>query len=327
MLYIQGETECNTWWQRATEAHIVLNMIPGFFVLSIMPFYVEKRLISIRLFLLSCLFPVPVLFLIVIMSFLSLLERKSSVLRSVSGPCAQEQIQLEENGEPAINQQSLSEVSIDTLGLSFFSSDSDTDIGSEYSVDILGANVSQEPSQVGTNTSVETEDTTRNRKFRDSREAITYTLLKHYKTLSLFTMPYTWLGVHFIYRVLLAACYTYITEPLAKLGTMSVIMLVMAGSVIFTRPYKHSNANRVAVLSFGANICIAFINAIKAVLVTFDCKFNCTSLKDKVLLFLSKIEEGLLVYVPIGAVLLALVFMAVPKCWSKIKNNNNGVFA
>ena len=60
-LYMQGDVECYTWWQYATEVYIYLSIVPAFLVLSHAPFYVEERKMSVRMFILGCLFPVPVM--------------------------------------------------------------------------------------------------------------------------------------------------------------------------------------------------------------------------------------------------------------------------
>ena len=83
----------------------------------------------------------------------------------------------------------------DELGQVCGSSDSDTDIGSEYSTDLIRvANKESEGSDQLENLMVFTERTKlQDRKvkqpkikFSNSKEAIKYTLLKHYRTLTVF---------------------------------------------------------------------------------------------------------------------------------------------
>ena len=42
ILYVQGDIECYTWWQRIIEAYIILNIIPSFLLLSHVPFVFRK---------------------------------------------------------------------------------------------------------------------------------------------------------------------------------------------------------------------------------------------------------------------------------------------
>lgn len=62
VMYIQGNIECFTWWQYATEIYIFVSVIPTFLVLSHLPFCVKNKTMSVGVFLLACLFPIPVLF-------------------------------------------------------------------------------------------------------------------------------------------------------------------------------------------------------------------------------------------------------------------------
>ena len=77
------------------------------------------------------------------------------------------------------------------------------------------------------------------------------------------------------------------------------------------RPYKQERGNITAGISYIANCGIAIINLIKAVLDEYDCKINCSN-KSKVLGYLDKSEEILLVYVPIASVCLWLLSTMLP---------------
>ncbi len=59
VLYIYGELTCYTWWQNAIQAYIFFNVFPITIVLSIAPLWVERRQVSVKLFLLCCLCPLP----------------------------------------------------------------------------------------------------------------------------------------------------------------------------------------------------------------------------------------------------------------------------
>ena len=61
-------------------------------------------------------------------------------------------------------------------------------------------------------------------------EIIVECLVKHYKCLSMFGIRFTWLGVHKIYRVILVACKTFITEPVTRLYVMSMLVMTMTAA-------------------------------------------------------------------------------------------------
>ena len=60
VLYIQGEILCDTWWQTAIEIYIWLSVIPTFLTLCHAAFYVQSKEMSIKIFILVYLFPLPV---------------------------------------------------------------------------------------------------------------------------------------------------------------------------------------------------------------------------------------------------------------------------
>ena len=235
------------------------------------------------------------------------------------------------------------EVSRVTLGQVYDSSDSDTDIGSEYSTDLIRANKGEMPcSEEAMGEKIdcsirdgndvhkkeekckrkvlegETETKSKN-KFSDSQEAITCTLLKHYRPLTVFGIKFTWLGIHKLYRVVLVACNTYITDPLNKLCLMSVVLAAVSIANTVTKPYKDRNTNIVAIMSYMANICIAVINLMKVMLVTYGCQVNCGSHKKIVLWYLGKVENVLLIYLPAVLIPAALLHVGLQKCRGKSK--------
>ena len=61
VLHVHGDIECQTWWQRATEVYIYFSIVSVFIVLSHAPFYVEDKTMSVKMFILGCLLPVPVM--------------------------------------------------------------------------------------------------------------------------------------------------------------------------------------------------------------------------------------------------------------------------
>ena len=131
-----------------------------------------------------------------------------------------------------------------------------------------------------------------------SKNEIRHTLLDHYKMLSISSIKFSWLGFHKIYRIILVACNTYVSDPLTRINLMSSFLLIIAVTNTIVRPYKDRTANITATLSYAANICIAVINVCKATLQKFDCSMNC-SFKGQLLTYLGWTEKFMLIYIPI----------------------------
>ena len=348
VLYVQGDIDCYTWWHYAIEVYSCLSIIPLLFVLSHAPFYVADREMSVRMFLFGCLFPVPVMVVYQVQRQLRMRNMKSlqsvAEMQSDTSSLSEHTVVSEQNCierhvasdidwnvqvdefflRMDTDNDTRSDISRDTLGQVFVNSDSDTDIGSEYSTDLI--RIKHEKPNVSDETISHMVDTQKRRvpdggkketqsksKFNDSREAITCTLLKHYRCLNVFRVRFTWLGVHKLYRVGLVACNTYITDPLKKLFIMSIVLAVLSVTNTFTKPYKDRNTNRVSIMSYMANICIAVINLWKTALVTFGCQINCASYRNIVLGYLGKVENVLLIYIPVVLVPVAFVYVAVQK--------------
>ena len=345
VLYVQGDIECYTWWQYATEVYICLIIIPIFFVLSHSSFYIEDKTMSVRMFILGCLLPVPVMVVHCIQKCIRKKIMKGALqsvaeIQSDTSSVSEHTVVSEQNCtvrhvafyhhwnmkvdefflRMSAESDTSSHISRDTLGLAPLESDSDTDIGSEYSTDLKRVN--SEGMVVNKSSKSKTKEKKGENKFNDSREAITYTLLKHYRCLSFFRVRFTWLGAHKLYRVALVACNTYITDPLKRLCTMSTVLMFIAIVNTFTKPYKDINTNRVAILSYMANICIAVINIMKVMLVTYGCQVNCGSHRDTALWYLGKAENVLLIYLPSVLFPAALLYMGVQKCCGKKKEES-----
>ena len=146
-----------------------------------------------------------------------------------------------------------------------------------------------------------------------SEEAIVHTLLVHYKCLKIRSIRFTWLGIHKIYRILLVVCNTYITEPVQKLCSMIIILLVISLLSSLVKPCEDNRANVTASISYVFSLCIAMINLWKTALVTFDCKTNC-SVKDAFLWYFDMCENVLLNLVPIVAFGIWFLYSIVEKC-------------
>ncbi len=69
VLFIEGHIECYTWWQILIQIYICLNVLPLLFILSHAPVYVQDKTMSVKMFLLNCVFPLPVFLLFRIKQF------------------------------------------------------------------------------------------------------------------------------------------------------------------------------------------------------------------------------------------------------------------
>ena len=193
-------------------------------------------------------------------------------------------------------------------------SDSDTDIGSEYSTDLIQVPTIGIAPDKPYHSLIEPQA----EHVKDIRDGILNTLLEHYKTVKLFGISFTWLGVHKIYRMILVACNTYIADSLIRLSTMSGVLLCLALLNSSLKPYKNKTANTTASLSYLANCIIAIVNVFKAGLSKYGCQTNCSDVDD-VVWCLDKIEEVLLIYAPLAAMSLWCLHSALQKCCCKKK--------
>ena len=354
VLYIQGEILCDTWWQTAIEIYIWLSVIPTFLILCHAAFYVQSKEMSIKIFILACLFPLPVTIIYHMARSVEVFRSKRSekiklekiqscrdiedvLLQSSSKTVISEQLQIRKPEKSTFDQikrcglfdlesksRMQSKASTDTLGQIYVSSDSDTDIGNEYETDLNM--LTDEDSEDGTSISLGRRDMTKNmkcsktkiQKYISCREEIGHSLLHHYRDLSLFGFKFTWLGIHKLYILLLVACKTYITDPLVKLMTMTVLLLAIGVLNTLVRPYKKQMVNTVATLSYAASLLVAIMGLCKAMLEKFGCQNNC-SFEDTFLKFEGISENILLLYVPAGAVAIWLLNMGVQKCRGKDK--------
>ena len=344
-LYVQGNIQCFTHWQTAIEIFIWANIFPSFFVFSHVPYYVEMKQMSVQMFILVCILPVPGLMIFHLTKAWNKFRMRYNVqthsdieLNTVLN--SNKPLELEER---EVHQEEISAmmsgvgsnlslssiVCTDTLELSHIISDSDTDIANWYSTDLMA--YCKTDSKKGTLAEQEemTTDTDRSSKHSseldskdqndvDSKEAITETLLKHYKTMKLFGISFNWLAIHKVYRMILVACNTYISHPIIKLCIMSSFLLGIMVLHSLLKPYKKRPANVAATVSYVANCGISMINLIKAWASEYGCKIKCSD-KSEVLEYLHIGEQILLVYVPIASVCLWMLSTMLQKCVKQSK--------
>ena len=339
VLHVQGDIQCFTQWQTVTEIFIYLNIIPFFFVVSHVPYYIREKEMSVQMFILICLFSVPGLIIYYLLSTYNkrklISNAKDSDLKPMSDSKTSLQLkEMKTNGDELSNGTEMgsklslnsnissdtmgsklslnSNISSDTMGLTINFSDSDTDIGIEYFTDLIQVPTIVIEHDKQSLTEPQTEE------IKETREGITHTLLEHYKTIKLFGISFTRLGVHKIYRMILVACNTYITDSLIRLSTMTGILLCLALINSSLKPYKNKTANTTATLSYLANCIVAILNLIKAVLSKYGCQTNCSDVDD-VVWYLDKVEEVFLIYAPLAGMSLWCLHSALQKCCCKKK--------
>ena len=67
VLFIQAEIVCFTWWQTTIETYLSLATVPVFIFLSLGPYFVKDKRLSVQLFLVACFFPLPLLLYLVVL--------------------------------------------------------------------------------------------------------------------------------------------------------------------------------------------------------------------------------------------------------------------
>ena len=264
-IFDQGNIQCFTHWQTAIEIFIWANIFPSFFVFSHVPYYVEMNQMSVQMFILVCLLPVPGLMIFHLIKGWNKFRMRYYVQTHFDielYTIVNSKIHLELE-EWEISQEEISStvsgvgsklsldniVCSDTVELFHIISDSDTDIANEYSTDLM-AHFKTDSKQLPLAKEEDiTTDTDRSSKHSseldskdqndaDSKEAITETLLKNYKTMKLFGISFNWLAIHKIYRMILVACNTYISDAVVKLCTIFSFLLGIMLLHSLLKPYK-----------------------------------------------------------------------------------------
>ena len=383
MLFVQADVQCYTWWQIGIVIYVFICIVPMFFVIAHAPFSVREKRMSVLTFILSCLFPLPVMLVHCVVRHR---RRKSVTIENGFETLEMVEIQSVENTEDS-TRELLEKVNSTSEELNSSNNmqktaailhSAETKEGKNvakqvpktshsynsliYSSDELEIQAESEGSMadkqiltaamvdIVTDELVNEKDISRQKcverdsidrtegckritdeqkkgetldenkidKINSREEMIEDSLLKHYKCLSLFGIRFTWLGVHKIYRVILVACRTFITEPVARLYAMSVLVIMMTACNAFIKPYKEQMANKTATLSYIATLFIAIINIGKSHLVNYGCDTSCDH-KDTVVRYMGKIEDLLLLYVPPVAVALWVLHTGLQKCLRKCK--------
>ena len=219
VLYIQGDIKCYTWWQVATQVYIFSNIIPILFVLSVTPLFVKNNTMSVCLFILSSVFPIPSLIYFIILRWR--ISRKVKV-RDEETIFKEKDLAVADidSVKPYCGPDNIELLFIDESSISDDQSQNLEQI--EVTETFIDQQICEDRNSDVTESSHETDENAKN------IEAILHTLLEHYKSLCICGVKFTWLGVHKLYRVALIACNTYITEHLPRLWIMTSVLHYLA---------------------------------------------------------------------------------------------------
>ena len=320
VLHIEGEVECYNWWQYLVMCYIIFFIIPVFLALSHFPHYIRDKCMSVKTFILSCLFPAPFIMYYVIKE----LRRKIHSLYKVKFLTENIPIEMLEPEKRTLD----TEENFDAytgpkdLDIPFIDEDSDSDKYSDSTSDELSTgSLSNDGNENEARIAVDFPIIpVRTVSYSKSEIEIITALLEHYRELNLFGVRFTWLCIHKLYRVALVACNTYITEPISRLCLMTLVLIIVATINTFVKPYNDNKANLTASLSYAANLCLAMLNLFKTGLVTFDCKSN-SSFQATVVWYFDLTENVLLSYIPCVVIAAWFVYTVVQKCGPKSKKD------
>ena len=279
---------------------------------------------SVKTFMISCLLPAPVILYSVIIN----LRRKISIL--CGEKLLTETIPIETVGsvkrslDTQVKFQACTDSENIEIDIQFIDEDNDDDDDDDKKYDStlcdyhkLSSNVRKSDSIVSTDLAITPVKTMT---YSKSEKVILITLLEHYKELNVFGMRLTWLCIHKLYRVVLVACNAFITEPVFRICLMTLVLIILAITNSLVKPYNDYKANLTSSFSYAANLCLAISNILKAALVTFDCKSNC-SFQTTVLWYFDLVENVLLSYVPCLFIAAWFLNTVIKKCIQKNKKD------
>ena len=301
VLYINGDIECYTWWQEGVKFFVLFNLLPSLFVLSTLPYHVKERTISQATFTMACLFPFPALIYVMMIKVKKQCTKQFKIIQYLE--------KLPSNETAVFGDNDVKTSQSANLSLKIIH---DQDHGMIHSdIDVGGENSEDAP----TDSNESNEENFDGPKLEESEEVV-HTLLHHYKTLKIFGIRITWLCFHKLYRIILVVCNTYITEPITRIYSMILALIVITALNSFMKPYKENTANIISTLSYVANLLLGTFSIARSFLLTVDCKINCTFV-DVVVSYIQICENVLLIHFPIVAIVAFVVYKGIKKCQSK----------
>ena len=320
VLHIEGDVQCYNWWQYLVMCYIIFFIIPVFLVLSHFPHYIKDKYMSVKTFILSCLVPAPVMMYYVIKE----LRRKIHLLYRAKFLTETIPIEMLEPENKTCDTQ----VNFDAyvgpkdLDIPFIDEDSNGDKHSdstshESSIAASSNERKENVAQISVDLPIMHVKTV---SYSKSEIEILTALLEHYRELNLFGVRFTWLCIHKLYRIVLVCCNTFITEPIYRLCLMTLVLIIVTVVNSIVKPYNDYKANLTASFSYAANLCLAVLNIVRSVMITFDCKSNC-SFQGSVLWYFDLTENVLLSYIPCVVIAAWFMFFMVQKYGPKNKKD------
>ena len=97
VLHIEGHVQCYNWWQYLVMCYIIFFIIPVFLALSHFLHYIKDKSMSVKTFILGCLFPAPAMMYYVIKELrrkIHLLYRKKFLIESIPIEMLEPEIKL-----------------------------------------------------------------------------------------------------------------------------------------------------------------------------------------------------------------------------------------
>ena len=243
VLHIEGDIQCYNWWQYLVMCYIIFFIIPVFLALSHFPHYIKDKYMSVKTFILSCLFPAPVIMYYVIKELRrkiqSLYKEKfltENIPIEMLGP-EKKTLDAQENFDAYTGPKD--------VDIPFIDEDSDSDKYSDSTSDELSTgSLSNDGNENEARIAVDFPIIpVRTVSYSKSEIEILTALLEHYRELNLFGVRFTWLCIHKLYRVALVACNTFITEPISRLCLMTLVLIIVATINTFVKPYNDNKAN------------------------------------------------------------------------------------
>ena len=266
MLFVQADIQCYTRWQIGIINYVCTCIVPIFFVIAHAPYYVQEGKMSTMTFILSCLFPLPVMVVYYVGTYRkrNININRKNVPRVSSGNIENESLHMSEillvdktetqekldfkmQGTIQINQlqvvervTSFNEEDVKMQENSMLETETEQELSivehvlensaqetsDEQESDIIWIKQSDTATKSIVKSKSEMEASIKSEEGTCQKE-IVESLLKDYKCLSVFGIRFTWLGVHKIYRVVLVGCRTFITEPVTRLYVMTALVIIM----------------------------------------------------------------------------------------------------
>ena len=130
-------------------------------------------------------------------------------------------------------------------------------------------------------------------------------------------LPICWIGFMKVRRMVLIITYIFVRNLVASISLMCLTIMLFMLFHLETKPYQDDLANKLYTTSLLATLAIGFINIMKAACVEFYLDLDNVA---HFLTTLNLITDSILVYCPIGFVVLTIIGTAISKVRQIIKS-------